>query len=359
MANLNLSNVTTTGLKTAVKDFQVQPKTLDVASSEGETTWSNPNFKKYLGYYKTIPQLYTAVNSLAMWTTGKGWTTDHRTKAILDYITGWGEDNFDDIMFNHLVIKKINGDAYAEIIRDPETEQLINLKPLNPAMIETIVNSKGIITGYYELDHLGNKKRRMKKEQIFHSSNNRVGNEIHGTSIIEPCQWIIDALHEAMSDRRRILHRSSIRVIEVDADDTTTINRLKTEYHTAIRDGEVMLVPKGTIGFPDVPPMSTQDHDLWIRYLENYLHMSLNVPKVILGGSQEFTEASSKIGYLTFEQPYMTEQRGLEMDIWNQLNLKITFNRPASLQENVQSDEAANTGQLNIQPNATEAGVGK
>jgi hypothetical protein len=295
-----------------------------------------------------------------MWAVGKGWTADPETTVLLEYIKGWGEDNFDQILWNHIVMKKINGDAFAEIIRaDDKDKTLINLKPLNPQMIEVIVNKKGIITGYNELDSKGNQKRRFKKEEIFHSSNNRVGSEIHGTSIIEPCQWAIDAMQEAMADRRRILHRSTIRVIEVDTDNASNISTLKTQYHEAIKNGEVLLVPKDNTAFPNIPPLSTQDHDLWIRYLENYLYMALNVPKVILGGSQEFTEASAKIGYLTFEVPYMAEQRELEMDIWNQLNLRIKFNRPASLQDNMASDEAANTGQVGFQPNDTQAGAGK
>ena len=97
----------------------------------------------------------------------------------------------------------------------------------------------------------------------------------------------------------------------------------------------------------------------WIRYLENVFYQAVGVPKIILGGSQEFTEASSKIGYLTFEQPYMAEQRELESDLWAQLGIKVKFERPVSLKEDVQQNEAANTGQVGIQANETQTGVAR
>ena len=55
----------------------------------------------------------------------------------------------------------------------------------------------------------------------------------------------------------------------------------------------------------------------------------------------------------------MTEQRLLEQDLWNQLAIRVKFDRPVSLMDSMQSDEAANTGQTGFQPNDTQAGVGK
>ena len=103
--------------------------------------------------------------------------------------------------------------------------------------------------------------------------------------------------------------------------------------------------------------MPLQNPIEWIRYLENFFYQAVGVPKIILGGSQEFTEASSKVGYLTFEQVYAREQKELEADLWNQLAIKVEFIRPVSLKDNVTQDEAANTGQVGIQPNETEVQV--
>ena len=96
-----------------------------------------------------------------------------------------------------------------------------------------------------------------------------------------------------------------------------------------------------------------------IRYLENFFYQAVGIPKIILGGAQEYTEASSKVGYLTFEQVYMAEQRLLEQDLWAQLAIRLEFERPTSLKEEVVTSEAANTGQVGFQPNEVKPTIGR
>lgn len=362
MPKTDISQTAISDMKSSVKDFNVSSKAIDERSAQKETFWENQFWPKYLGYYKQIPELKKAVDALAAWTCGKGWIADELTLIKLGIIRGWGEDSFDSIMQNMIIVKKINGDSFAEIIRDPEDGRLINLKPLNPAHIRIVIDSKGIIIRYEEYDpSLQKVKRELKPQQVLHLSNDRIANEIHGCSVITACQWIIDARNEAMSDWRRILHRSTIRVMYIDADNTTRLNDVKAQYAEAIKKGELLLIPakKPEAEFEDLQAPPVQNFMEWIRYLENFFYQAVGVPKIILGGSQEFTEASSKIGYLTFEQVYMTEQRLLEQDLQNQLGIKIKFNRPASLQEDVASSEAANTGQVGFQMNEMTAQAGR
>ena len=96
-----------------------------------------------------------------------------------------------------------------------------------------------------------------------------------------------------------------------------------------------------------------------IRYADNYFYEILGVPKIITGGTQDFTEASSKVGAFTFEVPSQTEARLLEQDIWNQVAIRIKFDRPPSMMDNIQSDQSKNTGQMGFQPNDMQAGAGK
>jgi len=354
MSNLDLSNASTTNMKTDVPDFTVSSKVIDEATTK-ETIYDNPNWSINLGYYLQIPELKKAIDALAMWTTGRSYSCDARTQAILEHITGWGEDTIDSIWWNMIITKKVNGDAYAEIIRDPDTNILINLKPLNPSSIKIIINRKGLIDRYEEW-RSNQEKRDIKIKDMFHICNDRIANQMHGTSVIEACKFVIDARNEAMADKRRMMHRSMIRVLYVDSDDIATYNSLKTQWADAIKNGEVLILPKDNVEFPNIPQISTAEHSEWIQYLENFFYQAVGVPKIILGGSQEFTEASSKIGYLTFEQPYISEQRQLEQDIWNQLQIRIAFERPVSLSAAMQSSEAANTGQVSLsQP--TEVGI--
>jgi len=353
----NLSNTTTSAMKTGVPDYSVSRAVIDEATNQTENYFYNDKWPEYLGYYQKIPELKKAVDALATWTAGKGWSADIHTTNNLRLISGWGEDSFDSILQNMIIVKKVNRDSYAEIIKIDNI--LINLKPLNPLNVRHVINDKGIITGY-DVWQKGEWKR-MKPKQIFHLCNDRIANEAHGTSVIEACKWVILARNEAMADWRRILHRSTIRVMYIDADDATKISQIKTQYSDAIKNGELMIIPakKGEAEFQDVVAPPLQPFLEWIRYLENFFYQAVGIPKIILGGSQEFTEASSKVGYLTFEQVYMAEQRLLEQDILAQLGLEIHFERPVSLKEDMVSSEAANTGQVGFQPNEMQTQIGR
>ena len=259
MTDKDFTATTQTSMLTTVTDYKVAPQIIDESGGQKETYWINPLWTEYLGYYKTIPELKKSIDALAMWSVGKGWNTDNvKNKLILEHVVGWGEDTIDSIFMNLITVKKINGDAYAEIIRNKGTNDiLINLKPLNPANIRTVVDNKGMIIRYDEMNLKTNKvKRRFKPEEILHIVNDRIANEIHGVSVIEACKWVIDARQEAMTDWRRILHRSSIRVMYVDEDNTTRLNAIKTEWAQAIKSSELLLIPaqRGAAEISDYTP---------------------------------------------------------------------------------------------------------
>lgn len=350
MAKYNVEQTTTTNLDKNLANYSVDSDSLDHASDQNENYWYFSEAAQNFGYYKTIPELKKAVDALATWTAGRGYETETTSsQVVLDNIRGWGEDSFQSILWNMLVVKKVIGDSFAEIIKN-DSGSIINLKPISPERIRIVVGKNGIIKRYDEIKADG-KFSPIQTKDMLHLCNDRVADEIHGISVIEACKWVIDARNEAMTDYRKVLHRNvvPVRIIEIDSADTTKRDALISEYEEAIKKGEVLVIPKGTVEIKD-NTISIQDPTTWIAYLENFFYQAVGIPKIILGGSQEFTEASSKVGYLTFEQVYMSEQRELEADIWNQLAIKLEFERPVSLKDNVQSDEAANTGQVGFQP---------
>lgn len=341
----DITSTTQTSMATVVKDFIVKLMTLDKSQDQKETIYDNSYFNQYLGYYKIIPEYKTAINAYATWVVGKGWTSDTSTKLMLENISGWGEDTFISIMWNMLVMKKIQGDAFAEIIRN-DKGKLINIKPLGTLRIVT--NKEGKILRYEDIET----NIKFNPTEILHLCNDRIGNEIHGTPITQSIKWALDARNEAMEDKRREEHRSTVRIMEVEEDDTSRLSNLKRDYAEAINKGEVLLVPKGTGTIQDFAAPQSQKLE-WIRYLENAYYQALGIPKVILGGSEEFTESSAKIGYLTYEQIYTKEIEELKADLWNQVAIKIEFVKPASLVNETLTGEKGNE-QTSFQPQDTK-----
>jgi len=352
MTELDIAKTTTTDLDGAGTEYSVSAETLDSATTD-ETFYDFPNASEYLGYYKTIPELKGAIDALAIWTVGKGLETDEQTNNLLENLTGWGEDSIQAILKNMIVQKKVFGDAFAQIVRN-DNGTLINLIPMYAGDMRIVVDKKGIIKRYEQRQTTG-KPIKFKPEEILHLCNNRVGNEIHGVSVVEVCKWVIDARHEALTDNRTVMHRNKVpvRIIEVDTDDTTKRNALITEYEDAIKNGEVLVIPKGTVEIKDTT-IAIQDPIGWITYLENFFYQAVGVPRVI-ASSQEYSEASSKVGYMTFEPIYTAEQTELEADLWGQLALRVKFNRPPSLTGIMQESEQKNTGQTGFQQNEVAA----
>jgi len=357
--NTDITQTQTTTLNTSVQNFSLNNQNTDGASGE-ETFWYNDKWTQRYAYYMNIPELKNAIKGYATWITGKGFETDPRTETILEHIKGWGEDNFLAIIWNLLVTKKINGDAYAEIIRDEKTNLLINLKPLDPAKMCHVVNSKGVLKKY-KYQQADKTYITFEPDKILHLVNDRIADNIHGDSVIDAIKWAIDARNEAMQDWRRISHRATIRILYIEEDDTSKLTNMKRDYADAINKGELLILPvkAGDAQFQDLTLPPYQAFLDWIRYLENFFYQAIGVPKVVLGGTQENTEASAKVAYTAYEQFYTKEVVDLEADLWNQLLIKIKFNNPASFVADMANSEAKNTGQLGFQANDTQMGVGE
>lgn len=360
MSELNPANSATLEIHSGanafqIADYTVQPQSLEHSTGTDEVIITFPNATKYFGYYKKYGQLKKAVDTLSIYVVGKGFSTDIATQITLEHLTGWGEDTIHSILWNMQVTSLIQGDAFAEIVRDEKTNTLLNLKPISPERMRIILNKKGIIKRYEQLS--GNETIKFKPEEILHICNDRIGDEQRGTSVVECCEWVINAIEEAKRDYRVLLHRNvvPVRIIEVDTDDRTKRNLFMAEYKDAIQKGEVLVIPKGTVDIKD-NQIQVQDPIAWIQSLENYFYLAVGIPQVI-ASPNALSEGTSKVGYLVFEPIYTYRQMLLEADIWNQLYIKIKFNRPPSLQDNIQGNEAKNTSQTGFQPNDMAVGM--
>jgi hypothetical protein len=322
------------------QDYSVDPQTTDAATDQKETTYFNTSYSQQLGYYKKIPELKTAIDALARWTIGKGFSSNEITEMALSAIKGHGKDTFNTILENQTRVAKIAGDSYAEIIRDTEGN-LINLKPLT--QLQIVANRQGLIIRYEQLDRHNKKAvKTFTPDQIFHLSRNRTADEIHGESLIDAVEEIILMRNEAMADYKKLLHRNiyPVRVWHLDTDDTTEIATFKDKVADAKYKGEDIFIPKGAVEteLSAVPTNATLDPKAWIQQLNQNFYEATGVPRVVTGGSQEFTEASAKIAYLAFEQTVEEEQLYIEEQVLSQLNLEIELEFPATLQNELLSD---------------------
>lgn len=371
MPETDIGQAVVTNITGTIQDFSVPPATLDSPTDQKETTWINSKWSEYYGYYSKMPELKRSINVKVSWILGKGIKADEATTMLLDTIKGNGKDTFRGILKNALTVKEIGGDSYAEIIRSKE-EVLINLKPLAPDTIQHVFGRNGRFLRFEQIDRTNGKTiRKFMPEEIFYLAKNRIADEMHGNTDIEAVKDIILRRNEAITDWKRVLHRNvdPIVIIHADTDEQTKLDKIKADWEKIKREGETWIVPKGVIvpEFVSVAPNATLNPVTWIEMQNDVFYETIGTPKVIIGNSKNFTDASSKIVYLGYEQTIKEEQLELEEQVLSQLNLVIKLPPPASLESGLLSGtENDEMDQVNppeieqeqaMQPNDTTAEV--
>ncbi len=365
MPDTKLDSSVASSLQTAMIDFMVASETTDGPEDQKETLWFDSRWNEYFGYYtdEKTPEITAVIETGSAWTVGKGFKADEETTMILDSIKGNGFDTFNGILRNADTNMELGGNFYAEQIRDDE-ENLINLKPLDPATMMHHTNRQGILTHFSQFSKTkGHPMKKFPADKIFFLPRNRVADEMHGRGIIQKLKKILDMKNEAMEDNRTTMHRFVVPrwIIKLDTDDTTEIAAFKVKMDKANADGENMYIPMGTV---EIEPMaiaanSTLNPMQWINYLDNLFYQVGRVPKIVVGGSSEFTEKASSIVYLAFQQNIEARQLFIEEQVLSQLNLVIELEFPVSLENELLSDEQKDQEPTTVQPNETTAGAGQ
>ena len=368
MGKFNVDSIQISDMTNSVEDVEIQLLDTDGLSlGVIGREWPNEDWTKWFGIYDSVPEVKIAFDMRAVWTIGNGYKADAESTVVLDHLSGYGVDTFDSILKNMFVVKRINGDSFAEIIRDKETKTLINLVPLNPGKMTTVFGKKGRIIGY-KANQLTTKGGEdlfitLKPEDVFHLTNKRIADDVHGKSDINALQDIIKANKESFDDMRKLMHRfvKPMFKFTYDTDDDAEIDKQVTKFDNAVNKGENIHLPKGTVDqeLISVPSNATLNPMPWRQHLTNYFFQTVGIPQIIMGSSGEFTESTAKIAYLAFEQSVKEEQRYIEQQIWNQLQIRVKFVFPASLKNELLSDEAKDVTNGATQPADLTAGVGR
>jgi hypothetical protein len=355
MAELNISSATTTSFSSQVPDYIVNARSLDIASpNPDESYWYFDKATTYFGYYMNVPEIFCAANALATWAFGAGWSTeDTNLKEELEHVTGSGKDTFLKIIWNAEVVKLVVGDAFVEVKR--KDDRIVNLVPISPERVRIVFNRQGMIKRYDTWN--GTEWREIKKENMLHLINKKIGDQMHGTSQIESNTFEVTAIKEALSDERTIKHRDkALGIVYYKTDKAGKILYANQQIEKAVRNGEMVGLPEDTAKIEPYPSRSSEDRSGWIELLTNRFYRNFGVPRSI-ASSEGTSEVGGKIGMVTFEPTYAKERIDMEDDLWNQQAIKVKFEKQLSLGGLVKQEEAKNTGQTNIQPNDVTANM--
>ena len=356
MALQELNRATTTDFTNKVPDFIVNQRALDVANPDStETFWYFDKATKNFGYYLEIPEIFSAANALATWSMGRGWTTpDKMMQAQLEHVRGTGKHTFNKIIWNQEVVKLIVGDSFTEVKKNNNI--ILNMIPISPERIRLVIGKTNGMLKRYDAWN-GTDWKPIKIENMLHSINKPIGDQLHGQAQGEPSKFIVDARNEALADERVIKHRDkALGIVEYATSNAGKISFANAAIEKAVNKGEMLGLPEGTAKILPYPSRSSEDRTAWISYLENFFYQVFGVPRSI-ATSDGTSEVGGKMGHVIFEPVYVKEQKDMEEDLLIQHSIKILFNRPPSLGGLQADTEAKNTGQTSIQPNDVEASI--
>lgn len=345
MPEYDISQASKGDMTNDVKDVTVDTKETDGATGDFETSWQNADWSEQLGYYLTIPELKRSIDTRAMWVTGRGIIPeDDDTKIVLERIRGAGDDTILEILTNMITIKRVAGDAYAEIIRD-KNGVLLNIKPLDPSSIKIVVDSKGMLKRYEQTSRTPRGKTiKFKPTDIFRLTNKRIADSIHGISDIDVVKRIVKARNESFTDSVEIQHRFARPrfIVQLDTDKEAEINAFIKKFDAAINKGENVFVPKGTVQADvlAVPPNSTLNSQAWRNELKDYFSQAVGTPQIVMDGSGQFTESGGKMAFMGYEQGILSEKLATEQQFSRQVFYNFKFADSVSLRPELQQDNA-------------------
>ena len=225
---------------------------LSTDGQTGEWVSHTPDFDKWHKYYNDVDVFAEIIDVIALWTVGKGYKADEKTKEKLDKIRGWGKDDFNTIIENQLRVGVLGGDSFAQIIKD-KAGRLTNLKPLNPQTMKVITNPYGILD-HYEQWVGGNKiGDDYKPKEIFHLCWNRLADEIHGKPLAEREEQTIKQIKQLIDDLGLRFHRivKPVRLYEANTDDPTKLAEVETKLKNGYENCSFIVIPEGTLEAKD------------------------------------------------------------------------------------------------------------
>lgn len=370
MTSLNIGNAVEGSSLTAMSSPSAE---ITGINESGETEYLNDKWNELWGYFTEHSELRAALLTKTTFIVGAGYKCSPETQVILDHISGMGKDSFLDVLFNQELMKRVARDSFAQIIRaDNKEKTLLNLKPLNPGSIKICLDKYGVISEYQQISRIGDKNvaiKHFKPEEIFHLSNNRLGDSVCGFSDIEGLNKELLAELESFQDTKSVMKQCAhpFIIFQAKTDDTTKLNALDAKMKR-VRDknDNYMIIPddENILTYQVVQINPSQVLLQWRDDLRRKFYRAIGLPELIVSGGGDSTESGGKIGSLHFSQIVERDQKYLEEQCKSQLGIEINLIAPETLaMETLQQDNAKDgTNALQgggFQPNDVQPGVGR
>ena len=350
---------------TSDPDVQLSVQTTDTSDVDRPGTqdfWQTKEWTTNNGYYENHSSVKAVINKLKMWTVGKGHNTEKdSTKKITMRVIGRGNEDFDEVIANQVGVRHIDGDSYAEIVGGKGTA-LKNLKPLNPGAVKVYYTDTGMID-HYGYKFTDGREQRFEKEEILHLTLNRNADATHGTGDIAVLTSYLDKIKQLDADMAVFFHTYVVPMIlwQIKSSKPADIAKFKADHKIAKNSGTDIIIPEKAVGYELIQPgKNGVDPLVWRQTWVEEVTKGGGVPALIMAIEAGTTEASSKMVYLAWQQVIEAEQNYLEKQIKLQLGLDVTFEFPATIQENLGEDENKDTPITNDKrPSETNAKVAK
>ena len=350
----NLQNVSYSTLDA----FKIPLQSVDSPQDQKETRWHYDNFQQYWGYFNAVPKLKNALLMKAMWDVGKGLTASDNVMVTLNRMNGWGKDTIKDILCNMDVMAGVNGDSFAQIMRDPETGEAVNIRCLNPGNIEPITDGAGVLKRYDQIAPSTGKSfvgklrnfffkpkviATFKPNEMLHFSNNRLADEIHGRSDIEVLEKVILADQQSFENMQKIttFQAKPFIIFKLKTDHMPTVIKIANKIRELRNLGDDMVIPddKNILSHDVVQVNPSSILIEWRSDLRNEFYRAIGLPQIIPGQGGGGTESDSKVIFKAFEQIVMHRQLNIEEQFFNQVGIKIKLIHPSLMEDMLGTDE--------------------
>jgi hypothetical protein len=330
---------------------------VDTDGAQIKETFYIPDFKKWNGFYRTIPELRSVINKFGSWTFGRKIIADAKNKKKLDRIRGIGRESARSVLKNQWIVAMVCGDSFAHKIRDDQG-RLTNLKPLNPGHVAIVANEQGIIVAYEQKTSVQGETIRYDVDEIYHLMYMREADEIHGIPFPEALEILIASRNEGIADLRVLYHRTvkPILFYETKTTDTAKINSLEDTINKAFKNSESVIIAEGTLGEikrSSSPMFSTGEVNslAYIKFLVRLFITGVGMPEIVMGWGEETTEASSKVIITSYEQEIWDMKLYNEEAAEIQLNIKFTIEPAPSIMDTLVKDQNKDGAEKPAKPN--------